>query len=307
MKLLALVALILFAGTVQAQLNLEIVNVTLNETGHASVQQLLSLDSTRQQSIEVTMLDSQNLRVFDAQGTLSFQLDGNRVSFQPRIASEQYGATVEYETDRFTSKQGSNWFFELKTGLLETAAERQVKVSFPSNAKVVSFEPVASVFLESGKIELEWQLQESNAAVKAQYSFEEQQNNPSNYAWLVVGIVLVLAVGAGYYWFSIRKKTGQKKEMEKNKTAEKRAEPGEKKPVSRQQELLRFLNGNEKRVMDELLKENGITQRSLHVRTGLPKSTLSRTIQRLQAKELVEVHEIGNTNRIELGKAFKED
>lgn len=302
MRVTVLLGFLLLAGTAQAQLNLEILNISLNENGHASVQQLLSLDSIRQQSIEILVLDLQNLRVFDAQGPLQFQLNGNKARFQPRMASGQYGVTIEYESDKLTSKQERNWFFELKNNLLGTAQERHVRLTFPESTRLFSFEPTASVFSGKGKIELEWQAVKASV-LKAQYSFEPASATQSNNSWLLALAGLAVLVGIGYYAYS--KRTLQKKVVPLESSA-KTGETIEPKRDSGQQELLRFLGENEKRVMEELLKENGITQRTLHVRTGLPKSTLSRTLQKLQAKELVEVREIGNTNRIELGKAFKQ-
>lgn len=308
MRLGVLLGLLLLAGMVQAQpINLQIVQISLNENGHAIVQQLLSSDSTSGEPIEILALDLQNLRVFDAQGALEFQLNGNKVRLTPRLQAAQYGATISYETDQLTAKQGSDWSFALNSNALSPASETRVLVSFPQNAKVLSFEPVASVFSDAGKIQLEWLVKKENpVSLNAKYSFEEKPagNSRQDLLWAgLLGIIVIVIAGiGGYYWKVGFKKKG--KEKPKEKLVEE-TKPEERQANSRQEELLRFLTETEKRVMQELLKEGGITQRTLHVRTGLPKSTLSRTLQKLQTKELVEVREIGNTNRIELGKAFK--
>jgi uncharacterized membrane protein len=51
--------------------------------------------------------------------------------------------------------------------------------------------------------------------------------------------------------------------------------------------LLNLLKGNEREVMEALLKYGEMNQADLSARTGIPKSTLSRTLQNLEDRKLI--------------------
>ena len=64
-----------------------------------------------------------------------------------------------------------------------------------------------------------------------------------------------------------------------------------------------FLNEREKDILRALLKRNGKTsQKQIMLDTGLPKSSLSRIIKKLERLELIEVKRYGLVNRIVLKK-----
>lgn len=51
--------------------------------------------------------------------------------------------------------------------------------------------------------------------------------------------------------------------------------------------LLNLLKGNERSVMEALMKHGEMNQADLSARTGIPKSTLSRTLQNLEDRKLI--------------------
>jgi DNA-binding HxlR family transcriptional regulator len=51
--------------------------------------------------------------------------------------------------------------------------------------------------------------------------------------------------------------------------------------------LLNLLKGNERSVMEALMKHGEMNQADLSARTGIPKSTLSRTLQNLEERNLI--------------------
>jgi len=53
------------------------------------------------------------------------------------------------------------------------------------------------------------------------------------------------------------------------------------------EKILGMLHENERKIIEELIKEDGLTQATLCGRTGIPKATMSRVLQRLEGKGLV--------------------
>jgi len=62
--------------------------------------------------------------------------------------------------------------------------------------------------------------------------------------------------------------------------------------------LLNLLKGNEREVMEVLVKYGEMNQADLSSRTGIPKSTLSRTLQNLEDRKLVHRYENGMSKMV---------
>ena len=62
--------------------------------------------------------------------------------------------------------------------------------------------------------------------------------------------------------------------------------------------LLNLLKGNEREVMEALMKYGEMNQADLSSRTGIPKSTLSRTLQNLEDRKLVHRYENGMSKMV---------
>jgi uncharacterized membrane protein len=62
-------------------------------------------------------------------------------------------------------------------------------------------------------------------------------------------------------------------------------------------EALKILNERERRVLEEIIKENGIKQYVLLERLGYTKSSLSKILSKLQARGLIKKKKIGKINK----------
>jgi len=62
--------------------------------------------------------------------------------------------------------------------------------------------------------------------------------------------------------------------------------------------LLNLLKGNERGVMEALMKYGEMNQADLSSRTGIPKSTLSRTLQNLEDRKLIHRYENGMSKMV---------
>ncbi|GEM_PF-2696351 len=320
-KAILLIAVLLLASAANAaQAGLAAITVTVDERGDALVKHQIVIDSRTLTEIPVEVFDSRGIRVYDAQKELDYSVDKNTVLVTPGSFVENYSLTVEYTTSMLTSKQGDTWFFSLSFLPQNDYENLKISAGLPSNAKLLTNNPPAIVFLDSQKLNLEWNLQNTfgnTVTVSASYNFEPTVTGPNDLGFIAFALIGLLAIGGAVYYFS-RKKLFEPKEdvsqTQKLKTTENKnsdkpegnSNGASKTANNKQKELMKLLNENEVKVVNELLKEDLITQRTLLVRTGLVKSTLSRTIKKLELKGLVKVNDIGNTNRIELSKEFQE-
>lgn len=294
-----------------------LVKISVDERGEAIVSHLISFDSRRGEEVSFKVLDNSGIRVFDNLGELEFWEQNGVVSFSPRDFAENYGVTIEYSSSVMTSKTGGQWEFNFELKPLNEFSELQFELLLPRNVTLSSHEPQALVYAGGEALELEWHFEnaEEPVAFSAEYFFSEpnhagNENDFVFYFFLGAVLILVFSV-SGYHYFLRQKKV--EKPIEKTSVMQMPVQEKTDKVENKkeglsegQKDLLKLLGENEEKVIKGLLQGDKIAQRNLMAKTGLPKSTLSRTIKKLELKGLLIVHDIGNTNKIELSKEFRE-
>ncbi|MBR9679230.1 MAG: MarR family transcriptional regulator [Nanoarchaeota archaeon] len=180
--------------------------------------------------------------------------------------SETGSVTInEITTQEFTSKTGSDWLFVYENETLT----QELKIHLPKKTTLKSIDTTHdySITYENTLI-IKIHPNHHSLKISVQYYFEETKNN--NYILLLFLIPITILVT---YLFLKNKKTNKK--------------------------FLRVLNKRERQVLLTIKKEKGnIKQSNLKKITGLPKSTLSRTINSLEKKGLITKQGHGMTNRV---------
>ncbi|MEK6846534.1 MAG: hypothetical protein AABY26_07265 [Nanoarchaeota archaeon] len=130
-----------------------------------------------------------------------------------------------------------------------------------------------------------------------------------NYWWIAGVIILLVLAGLLYYF---RKKifpNDEKREHHTPKETSTESEPAkETLPVKigqRGQDLLKTLRDNEKKIVLFLAEQEKPVHLSLiHYKTGLSKGSLSRNIDSLESKNIIETHMEGKVRKIKLSEWF---
>ena len=135
----------------------------------------------------------------------------------------------------------------------------------------------------------------------------------ANYFLIAGVVILLILVGLGYYF---RKKIfpdSERKESEvhriqKEATTESKPKTGEVLPIKigqRGEDLLKTLRDNEKKIVLFLAEQEKPVHLSLiHYKTGLSKGSLSRNIDSLESKNIIETHMEGKIRKIKLSEWF---
>jgi DNA-binding transcriptional ArsR family regulator len=71
--------------------------------------------------------------------------------------------------------------------------------------------------------------------------------------------------------------------------------------------IMSILKGNEPKVITELLDSGEMNQAELAARIGIPKSTLSRTLQDLERRKLIIRYENGMSKMVKLADSLRKD
>jgi uncharacterized membrane protein len=255
---------------------------------------------------------------------------------KPINPGERRTVTVIYSTDFFTSKQGSMWELSF---ILSVTNGSTIKVTFPKNV-IISFtssEVVPSTYIEGNRqvLELEsageeidflceYRFLEATAAVNE--SVKPQVNGtaapelpqetpegkkPGGYFLILLALaVMIIIIFAVLRYYS---KSGKKESPvigEKEKTETKKEEGKEKekekevkdiKPKEVKSSIIKLLSENERNIIEILEKSGGeVTQAYLYKSTKIPRSTLSKMMQTLEERNIIERRSEGKTRWVRL-------
>ncbi|MFH1751642.1 MAG: helix-turn-helix domain-containing protein [archaeon] len=307
-KTLILVFLLLFSFSVQALDSSVDVSITLNDKGGAIVKELFLIDSTELTEINLKVFNPENLIVFDSVGDMEFQLENDSLTVVPRVLDESYSFSVNYYSDSLTSKDSETWLLEFSF-ILEPVIEKTLTLSLPPNTNLTNYSPQGIVYSDGEKIRIDWTKEtlKDYSEFKAEYFFGIIPPEKNNYSILLfVAVLALVLLVIGFISVVVIKKLERTQFKRLAKKVEIEALKDELGLNQTQKDLMKTLSVNEELIVKELFANKALTQRKLLVLTGLPKSTLSRTIKSLQVKEFIKVKDHGLTNLISLNDWFLE-
>jgi uncharacterized membrane protein len=298
---IAVLVILLQLSAVAAQ-ELHRVDISLSSTGDAAVTNLFFLDSTNRTDFIVPVARPRNLRVYDAVGDLTFTLSDEDVTVVLREQQVGYSFTIEYETSSLTAKSGDEWTFSYVFFPSGNVDSSRLTLILPAGAQLLSQTPTGIVYLDNNRINIDFMLQSDEfiTGIEVKYTLSSDgQPQEGNILLLVIGgvVVIVVIILTVIYFLKQPKR-------EKQKIKEK--DGGEKGFSAPQRDILKTLTANEEKIVHELFKhkKDGLTQKGLARETGIPKSTLSRTLKRLSVKSVVEIKDYGVTKKIRLTEWF---
>ncbi len=326
----AYVFLSLFSVCSQEEVTKTIKDIELkvNENGIVEVTQNIELNSyaTIYQA-DITIPKAKNVEIFENNSKLDDKLeydsiipgDEEIINFyfkEPLNAGETRMITLKYSTEFFTNKQGDTWELSL---FMRTSNESLLKIIFPKNV-MISFTSSASAFLPSAYVENERQIIELEADgdeidFLCEYKFtgtKETPNTPetnetgkpeneskkdttenknnqgiSQYFYFIIGILILILILVAIF---VAKRKNKKCIA---------AEPSRSKKLN--SSILGLLDENEKNIVNVLqVQDHEITQSNIRKTTGIPGSTLSKAMARLEGRNIIERRVDGKTKWVKL-------
>jgi uncharacterized membrane protein len=219
--------------------------------------------------------------VTDSNGKVKFAVVNDSFLIQPRERSGTYSLKINYLTNSLTKKDKNTW--ELN---YHTTYKTPIIFSFPESTKLIESSTNSVIYSEDDQIKLGWKLTK-DSSVKIVYESNLMLPHQDYYktalyvlSTIILLILLVYCVKRGYCKLAKRLSLGKK-------------------------DILKTLDKKEKEVVNLLINnKNQAYQSMIQKETGISKATLSRTIKRLENKNLIEIRSSGNTNLIILNEWF---
>lgn len=238
------------------------------------------------------------------------------ISCYPSVAAEEYYADLDIIVDKsgfvtidgltnypdliventviYTSKEKSFWLLNITKYAF--FSDFIFTLTLPEGSSINYIKSSGNIRIkeDQGNLIIEGFGENTNLSVLVQYQFEKYSENLGTYTvdinMVLIIIILVLIV----LFFIVYFKEIYKKPIDESKIAD---------PDSLNYDSLKGLNKRQKDIMQLLIKNNiPMTQADVQKELGIPKAAVSRNIQRLELKGLIEKEQIGISNLIRLKK-----
>ncbi len=231
------------------------------------------------------------------------------ISCYPSVAAEEYYADLDIYVDKsgfvtidgftnypdllventeiYTSKEKSFWLLNITK--YDFFSKFIFTLTLPEGTSINYIKSSGNIRIkeDQGNLVIEGFGENTNLSVLVQYQFEKYSESlgayPVDINMVLIFIILVLIV----LFFIVYFKEMYKKSINESKIPD----------------SLKGLNKRQKDIMQLLLKNNiPMTQNDIQRELGIPKAAVSRNIQRLELKGLIEKEQIGISNLIRLKK-----
>lgn len=253
-----------------------------------------------------------NVEVYDSQGRLSKTLtpmddNSTRIMFYLRpnlVAGDRCTVTVEF--DKATENSG-NYIYRIDYRWSVVPVSYKVVAKLPQGYTLLgSTENYVLHTEESGDMYLRWfgtwrSRFRTILAFSVGAQSQEEEKAPIPYLPLLAVSVASLITIVGLWKFRALRKAGAVRSPEKLNAPPKKPEV----PKEEVKRILRMFTDNEGRIVEELLKENNLTQTELCGKTDIPKATMSRVLQSLEHKGVVKRVGYGISKKVILTKWAK--
>ena len=206
-------------------------------------------------------------------------------------------ARMTFESDGFTSKNGSLWDFHMRMYSSENIRSFNSKLTLSPGSTLQKTNGAVSSTGEA--LIISWKSQNINASQKlylaAAYEFARVQD--SNILIILAAIIVVAA--AAVYFFYLRRRAGSKPFGAEAKKVE--AKEPETEEWLERNDIFRTLDEVDKEIVREIARQNGkTTQAKIYLNTHIAKATLSRRLASLENRGIIQKSQKGNRNLITL-------
>lgn len=243
--------------------------------------------------------------------------DGLSITF----IGEEYGlidTDFSYSTSSYTSKDGLEWSLMLPDELFQDS-ENNLVIKFPSNSKILNHSTTVETYTFADRLHIS----KSNVDKDFVVNYVPGESIRGVNYW-VIGFVLILVIVILVFisfWYGAMAEARKESKKQAFKSQNIRAikvdssktnsnidssnKSQDNNEISLSDSLKKqkhLFTENEYKVLEIMVDDNKITQKNLQAKSFLPKSTLSRTLTKLENKEMVETIRVGMGKHIQIKK-----
>lgn len=263
------------------------VDLQIAKNGLVKVEENLVLNQT---TARVTIpKSSRELSLLGSQGNeLGYELNqysqGQTLNIYLKSPQER-SVTLSYHTSALTEKRDSQWTFKFSS--LSTSRVTILKIKFPPGTNITSLRSNETFYIYPPHLSSPLFIypQSSQISLEVDYKLSSEESTPSFLPLVILLLPILLAL---IYFYIKKRKSIKSKEPEEEGM---RINPS----------VLKMLDKTEKEIIKLLAQsEEEITQAYIYKTLGIPKSSLSDIIRRLEQRDLIKKKKEGRVNWINL-------
>ena len=187
--------------------------------------------------------------------------------------------SVSFRTQSFTEKKGLVWNVAYTSPF-----DAGLTIRFPAGARVTGGD--GEIETMDGLIYL-YKSMSAGEETNIEYSLYAEKEEPPFLLYLAV-ILIAAGIILAYKFYSAKPKLSVRQNM------------------SVDEKKLELLPETERKIVEFLLRHDGMTQKDVEAGVSLPKSTVSRVLKTLENKGFVERKKVGLSKKIFLSQSFIE-
>jgi uncharacterized membrane protein len=206
---------------------------------------------------------------------------------------------IEGVTSELTQKKGKYWLFSYNAQKAVSASF--IRLTLPKGAAInyVKTPLTVSIASNDDSITITFSGEQKEVDIQLQYSITNESNE-SNFSLFLISILAILLLGGLVLYLKAHKKVEPKNEESKESNSSLEINT-EKLAILRP-----TLNESQLKIIDALLEKKGeASQTTILYMTALPKSSLSRNIELLAQKEIVQKFYNGTSNYLKIHPAYR--
>jgi len=248
-----------------------------------------------------------DLQAYDSSGTISFENTFENgatvVSYSFTSLGTGESSTLVLEFTKATNVE-NQLSYEVAYQWSQAPLTTKILVGMPLSFTLVSVsENYSSIYASDNQMWVKW-VQVLENSFSSTIVFEPSQTAPqvppsspqisTGEPWWIYSIPPIVAFVFGALL------------MHKRHTMRKSSSFGERSQKLKTSRLFKLLSEPERKIVTELLKKDNQSQKALCEKTGIPKATVSRMVQRLESKGMIRQSGEGVWKRVRLSKWVKQ-
>ncbi len=270
-------------------------DVSVDDYGISSITSEIDFIDSQDKSVSFCFSGNfHDAKVYDRSGLplesgFGFEEGCTCISF---VVPEDY-VKIYFESEEFTSKDGSLWAFEMKMYSSEDVDSFFTSVLLPSGSVLTKTN--GAVESSGDSLLVSWNAENVTSLKKFNMTAGYQIIRNEDLGGIFLFIVFVAIAVISYLSY-------RKKYMPETKPETPKPEPEtKKKNWLESNEVFKTLDEIDKEIVREIAKQKGkTTQAKIYLNTHIPKATLSRRLASLENREIIQKSQKGNRNLISL-------
>jgi len=193
-------------------------------------------------------------------------------------------------TYKFISMQKNVWIIDINTPIFD---KYYYSIVLPPYSEINYISSINKIKISDNSYnQIQISAYGDNQPIQLKIQYTIDKNTKKGVFWVIYLIIGIILIIGGYFLYKHKPRIKDKQVKEKEESTNNKLSNSE----------YQELNSRQKEIIEIIKKEGTATQNYIQKKLSIPKSSVSRNIQSLESKGIIETKKFGMTNTIVLKK-----